>query len=70
VEIKDLASLGLKPYHWVPDQEQVLIENRAKYEAAQREFDDYRLYVHINGKFVRTHNFWTPKEQKRLLELS
>lgn len=64
-EVKDLASLGLQNYHW-QTKEEALIENRAKYEAAVAEFDDYRVYVFIKGNFYRTREFWTAKEQKRL----
>lgn len=68
IEIKDLHSLGLKPYHWI-DQEKALIENRAKHEAASAKLEDYRLYVYIKGKFYRTDKFWTKAEQKRLLSI-
>jgi len=68
VEVKDLASLGLKEYHW-QDKDEALIENRAKYEAAVAKFDDYRLYVHIKGRFFRAYKFWTKKEQQRLLNI-
>lgn len=65
VEVKDLASLGLKEYHW-QDKEEVLIVNRAKCEASNEAFGDYRTYVRIAGNFVRTENFWKHKEQRRL----
>jgi hypothetical protein len=68
VEVKDLASLGLKPYHWM-SQEEALIENRAKAQAASKMFNNYHVYVLIKGKFVRTEKFWTKKEQTRLLNI-
>lgn len=67
-EIKDLSSLGLRYYHW-KDKDEALIENRAKYQAAVNQFDDYRVYVYIKGSFYRTHRFWTIKEKQRLLSL-
>lgn len=67
-EVKSLASLGLMGYKW-QTQEEALIENRAKCLAASKEFDDYRIYVHIKGKFYRAKKFWNPSEQNRLLSL-
>lgn len=68
VEVKDLASLGLKEYHW-QSKEEALIVNRAKYEAATQQFEDYRIYVHVKGTFHRVREFWTPTERTRLLKL-
>src|SRR5471030_101459 len=65
VEVKDLASLGLANYNWMT-KEEALIENRAKYEAAMRYFDDYRIYVLIKCKFHRVFKFWTKTEQVRI----
>lgn len=68
VEVKDLASLGLKEYCW-QSKEEALIVNRAKYEAATQQFEDYRVYVHVNGEFHRARKFWKPAERTRLLNL-
>jgi hypothetical protein len=66
VELKDLASLGLKDYHW-QDKDEALIVNRAKHEAANSQFKDYRTYVYVKGEFHLTDRFWTRKEKQRLL---
>jgi len=68
VEVKDLASLGLKEYHW-QSKEDAFIENCSKYAEAVSQFDDYRIYVHIKGSFHRVYDFWNRKEQQRLLAL-
>lgn len=71
VEIKDLGSLGVQAnYRWQKDREKVLIVNCSKAGEALEQFDDYRIYVYINGDFHRTYNFWERKEQKRLLALA
>ena len=68
VEVKDLASLGLKEYCW-QSKDEALIVNRAKYEAATQQFEDYRVYVHVKGNFHRVREFWKPTERTRLLNL-
>jgi len=68
IEIKDLSSLGLRDYHWMP-KEEALIENRAKAEAASLHFAEYKTYVHIDGMFYPTEKFWTKNEITRLLNL-
>ena len=68
IELKDLASLGLKHYNWM-DAEEALIENRAKCEAARAALGDYRIYMYHKGEFHLVHKFWTAQEQKRLLSL-
>lgn len=67
VEVKDLNSLGVGgSYHW-QSKEEALIVNRAKCEAANRKFADYRVYVLLrSGRFRKVNDFWSAQEQKRL----
>lgn len=68
IELKDLASLGLRNYNWI-SKEEALIENRAKCKAAKAALGDYRIYVYSKGKFYLVHEFWKSAEQRRLLKL-
>jgi hypothetical protein len=52
IEVKDQASLGLRPYRWA-SQEDVLKENRAKFTAASKVFDDFRVFCSAKGGFRR-----------------
>lgn len=68
IEVKDMASLGLKAYNWMT-AEQALIENRAKCEAARKELGAYRLFVYHKREFHEVHEFWNRSEQQRLTAL-
>jgi hypothetical protein len=70
IEVKCLGSLGVLNFRWGTREENIAV-NRAKYEAATNKFEDFRIYVRLpNGKWVRTREFWTNKEQQRLLRLA
>jgi hypothetical protein len=53
VEIKDTSSIGWAPYIWRPNKEEVVKENLAKFKAAMKSFDDFRVYVLHKGSFMR-----------------
>lgn len=68
IEVKDLGSLGITHYRF-GDQETILEGNRRKVLAARKQFEDFRVYVLTRQGIYRTYDFWTLKEQRRLLSL-
>lgn len=72
-EIKDLGTLGLlnrKKHLYGKSMDQIVIENRAKFEAANKEFADYKMLVFIKGEFHLVGKFWEAAEKDRLRKLA
>ena len=71
IEIKDPASLGLRPYRYGSKKE-TLAGNRDKIKAARKVYPNFRLYVfyRTSGNFKLAGDFWKRSERERLLNLS